>query len=132
MEEYFVARSSGRYTNPRAWEAQITRAERVLEQGKAFVAVSHGPQWDRDRMRFALASYLLVAGARADFRYTNTEYYDQVWLYDEYRARLGDPEIQRYFKDGVWRRDFECGYVSVDLVHRVGRIVTDPWRRGCS
>ncbi len=90
-------------------------------------------------MRFALASYLLVAGDGVAFRYGDASggeaaspgYY-QLWRYAEYDARLGAPTGGRYQAGGAWRRDFACGYVTADPVSHVGTIVVDASRPGCA
>jgi len=78
----------------------------------------------------------LLAGANpgAYIRYGNADTYEEAWIYDDELIRIGAPTSRRYLQDGAWRRDFECGYVSVDPDNRVGQIVRDPdgWRRpGC-
>ena len=137
MEEYFADRWSGTYTGPSAWEAQIERAEEVLGQGKAFLGVAQGQQSDTARMRFGLASYLLIAQQNASFRYADatgsaSPGYYAAWLYPEYQARLGNPTGPRYQAGSVWRRDFACGYVTVDVAATTGTIATDSTRPGCS
>ena len=90
-------------------------------------------------MRLALASYRLVAGYGATFRYgdgtsgenTSPGYY-QLWRYSEYDAELGAPRGDRYQAGGLWRRDFACGYVTADPVSHTGTIVAEPTRPGCS
>jgi hypothetical protein len=139
MNEYFVARWDGIYARPAVWEQQLRQVELVLGQGKQYLIASQGGRDDVDRMRFALASYLLVAGAGATFRYadntggeaTSPNYY-QLWRYPEYDARLGPPTSARYHVGSAWRRDFACGYVTADPVSHIGTIVAITWLRlGC-
>jgi hypothetical protein len=63
---------------------------------------------------FAYASYLLAAGGRSAFRYTNDQFYDQAWLYAIYDLELGEPLGPRYRDGAGWRRDFTKARVWVD------------------
>ena len=66
--------------------------------------------------QFGLATYLLAAGDKAYFRYSNYESYYDAWWYPDYGSRLGAPLGPRYYNsDGAWQRDFACGSVRVDL-----------------
>jgi len=134
MDEAWVGLWRNRYPEPGLWELELQSAERVLSQGKGFLAVAQGERDDLPRMRFALASYLLIAEPGAYFRYGNADTYEEAWIYDDELVQLGAPAGQRYLQDGAWRRDFECGYVSVDPDNRVGLIarIPDRWRHlGC-
>ena len=131
MDESFSVRWIDDWRAPTQWEAQIQRAQRWLSMGKGLIAVGQGPREDTERMRFALASYMLVAeGTLATFRYTRYDsYYSQVWLYPEYETarQLGAPAGPcQEVSPGLWRRDFERGYVEVDLQDHTGRLVTTP------
>ncbi len=110
------------------WDAMLTRAERTLADGKSVVLYGQGEQNDFPRMRFALASYLLVATAnqRATFRYTYTRNYDVIWWYPEYEAALGAPSGPRYAQDGLWARDFACARVWADPARQDGGIERRP------
>ena len=133
LNEYFVARWFGEFADPTVWEVQLQQAEKALGQGKAFTAVGQGSRTDLERMRFALASYLLVADGESYFRYTgdaDLSYYE-AWLYDDYEAQLGVPLGSRYKTGSQWRRDFACGYVLADPAAHGGRIVTDPNLPSC-
>jgi hypothetical protein len=139
MEEYFVDRWNGTYASATAWESQLRRAEKTLSAGKSLVAVAQGTQSDSPRMRFGLASYLLVARDGANFRYadgnTNNVFddpYATVWLYDDYQTKLGSPLGARYQSGNVWQRDFACGLVSADAANHNGSITLTPTRPGCS
>jgi hypothetical protein len=131
MNEYFVARWAGTFASPTIWETQLRQVELMTAQGKGVLAVSQGSQGDTARMRFALASYLLVAADGVYFRYTNDSAYYEAWLYSEYQARLGLPTGARYQASGVWRRDFACGYVTANPSTNTGAIVVDTSRSGC-
>jgi hypothetical protein len=139
MSEYFVARWSGTYVSPSTWETQLRQAEMASIRGKTFLGIGQGTKYDTNRMRFALASYLLVANNGVAFRYgdasggeaTSPSYY-QLWRYPEYEARLGAPMGARYQSGGAWRRDFACGSVTVNPSNQSGLIAIDSARPGCS
>ncbi|MGA7729708.1 MAG: putative glycoside hydrolase [Chloroflexia bacterium] len=131
MDESFAVRWIDGWRDPGHWQAQIQRAQRWLAMGKGLVAVGQGPHEDAERMRFALASYMLVAeGTQATFRYTRFDtYYSQFWLYPDYETarRLGAPLGScREVSPNIWRRDFERGYVEVNVQGHEGRLVTEP------
>jgi hypothetical protein len=110
------------------WEAMMERTEQALRRGKSVVLYGQGDRDDRERMRFSLASYLLIATVdnRATFRYTHTGSYAELWWYPEYNMNLGLPLGRRYRDGGRWVRDFQCARVSVDPVRHVGRIEQRP------
>ncbi len=131
MDESFAVQWLDGWRGLSQWQAQVQRAQRWIGMGKGLVAVGQGPQDDSQRMRFTLASYLLVAqGVQATFRYTRFDsYYSQMWLYTEYDSarKMGAPLAVCYeVSSGVWRRDFEHGYVEVDVQGHEGRLVLEP------
>jgi hypothetical protein len=131
MSEYFAARWGGTFASPTVWETQLRQVEAMVGRGKTVLAIGQGSKTDTARMRFALASYLLVAADGVYFRYASDSAYYEAWLYPEYQARLGPPTGSRYQSGGLWRRDFTCGYVSVDPSTNAGTIVVDASRPGC-
>jgi hypothetical protein len=127
MEESFGVRWIEDWLSLDAWDVQQDRAARWLAAGKGLVMVGQGPKDDEDRMRFTLASYLLVAeGDQAFYRYTRFDsYYHNLWLYPDFdTARsLGVPSGPRQqIQPGVWRRPFTHGYVEVDATQHTGRL----------
>ena len=133
MDESFAVKWLDGWRSTEQWQAQIQRAGRWLAAGKGLVMVGQGAQDDTDRMRFSLASYLLVAqgdGAQSTFRYTRYDtYYEQMWLYPEYDTarQLGAPTgTCSEVSPGLWRRDFQRGYVQVDLSTHQGSLVLRP------
>lgn len=109
------------------WTNNLVQAEAVLAAGKGVVAVGVGSRDDFDKQMFALASYLLVSDLRQTFfRYVSNENpidFSSFWLYPNYDVTLGDPLGPRH-KDGTtWRRDFECGFVTVTPLTRSSEIV---------
>lgn len=131
MREYFVDLWSGTYASPTTWEAQMQQAEKLSSQGKSFLGVAQGPRTDTARMRFAVASYLLVAGANSHLRYADSSSYYQAWLYPEFQAKLGAPTSARYQANGIWRRDYACGFVTADPASHASTISVDSSRAGC-
>ncbi|MEO5952564.1 MAG: putative glycoside hydrolase [Chloroflexia bacterium] len=131
MDESFAVQWLDGWRGLSQWQAQIQRAEKWIAAGKGLIAVGQGPQDDAARMKFTLASYLLVAqGSQATFRYTRFDsYYSQMWIYPEYDSarKLGAPLGGCYeVSTGVWRRDFEHGHVEVDVQGHQGRLVGEP------
>lgn len=112
--------------SPARWDNNLRQAESALAAGKGVLAVSPGPKTDAVAQTFALSSYLLIAdGGDAYFRYasnTNGHEYASFWLYPNYNVQLGSPTSARYTTGSLWRRDFDCGYVTVDPAARIGKI----------
>lgn len=107
-----------------AWNAMLERAERTLAEGRSVVLYGQGERDDLARMRFSLASYLLVATGdqRATFRYARSSEYEHLWWYPEYDLRLGEPVGPRYQDGDQWVRYFACGRVAVDPSEQTGSI----------
>jgi hypothetical protein len=125
MNEYFITQARGQTVGPNRWLSQIQQAESVLGQGKSFLAVAQGSRTENNRMRFALASYLMIAGPNTYFRYADGELYEQMWSYGDYEDRVGSPLGSRYRAGNLWRRDFTCGYATVDVERRAGEIIVN-------
>lgn len=122
MKENWAVSHSGKYRDPEEWETDLRRAEQTQAMGKYAILVSQGDQHDYDRQQFAFASSLLITYGKTYFRYTNGDVYDATWLYPNYNIELGKPLGARYYEDGLWRRDFTKGYVTVDPVNHIGNI----------
>src|SRR5262249_22086121 len=60
MDEGFAVGYPPDYLPPEQFEGALTQAEKVMAQGKGLLAVAQGPQEDAERMRFGLASFMLV------------------------------------------------------------------------
>ncbi len=125
MDESFAVNWLDTWRKPQDWSSQLERADRWLASGKGLVMVGQGAKDDDQRLRFTLASYLLVAtGNQAFYRYTRFDsFYNQLWLFPEYdTARaLGMPTGPRKeTSPGVWRRPFTGGYVEVNLSDQTG------------
>jgi hypothetical protein len=131
MNEYFVTQEEGRTVGPNRWATQMTQADSVTAAGKSYLAVAQGTKSDVNRMRFALASYLMIAGPNTYFRYSDGEKYHEAWFYDEYQNRIGSPLGERYRVGDLWRRDFTCGSVTVDIERRSGDIQIQSSKPKC-
>jgi hypothetical protein len=89
---------------------------------KDAILVGRGERTDTGTMRFALAAYLMVARPGISFRYSDGMY-EQLWWYPESEIALGRPLGPRENVGGdTFRRRFEGGTVTVDLVERRGVI----------
>ena len=120
MMESWAIRGSDGYRAPELWEEHMRLAEETQALGKEIILVSQGQQESLALQKFAFASYLLINNGRAVFRYAHSDFYNEVWLYDDYTLNLGQPLGSRYLDGGSWSRDFENGKVSVNPVsHKV-------------
>jgi hypothetical protein len=113
MDEFWAYPRSGYYST-KSWEARVLRAQEALKMGKSMMLISQGTQTDMNRELFGLASYLLVAGDKIYFRYTSDTAYSKMWLYDNYKARLGQPTSYYTRNGNVWSRNFTNGKVTVN------------------
>lgn len=104
----------------------LRQAEKVLSQGKSFLAVGQGNRTDTTAQEFFTASWLLIADGsdRATLRYTQADPpYGQWWLYDNYNMACGRPLGARYpVASGFARTWSEC-LVTVNTTTRTGSIV---------
>ena len=116
--------STSGYLTESKWNSDMALAEKTQAQGKYIILVAQGSKTDTNRQKFAFASYLLISNGKASFRYTNSSYYSEVWLYDNYKVQLGSPLGARYQSGTAWRRDFTNGYVVVDPVNNTATIST--------
>lgn len=84
-----------------------------------------GRKTDYQKMRFGLASTLLGDGY---FSFDHGDQaHEQIWWYDEYSVKLGQPTSGPYnllspnnnkVQPGLWRRDFEKGVAIVNSTNR--------------
>jgi hypothetical protein len=124
LVENFAAGWPGRNKSRAEWEEQMNALEEAHNRGKITILVSQGDQDDTKRQEFSFASYLLIANEFSFFRYTLTNYYNEIWLYENYQINLGPPVSSRYREGGTWRRDFLYGYVTVNPRTLHAEIVT--------
>ena len=115
------------YLSESKWSSDMALAEKTQAQGKFIILVAQGSKTDTNRQKFAFASYLLISNGRASFRYSDSDIYNEVWLYENYKVQLGSPLNARYKSSTTaWRRDFTNGYVVVDPVNGTASITTSP------
>jgi hypothetical protein len=130
MDEFWAYPRTG-YYSAKSWLPRVERAQKALERGKSMMLVSQGTQTDLNRQLFGLASYLLVAGDQIYFRYTSDKAYSQMWLYDNYKARLGTP-LGYYTRSGnTFTRKFSNGTVTVNPETRKATITVKSATGGC-
>ncbi|EKD43157.1 MAG: hypothetical protein ACD_72C00424G0002, partial [uncultured bacterium] len=80
-----------------------------------------GNRNDYARMRFGLASSLILDNIYFSFDFGDKDH-NQIWWYDEYDAKLGDPQGAAVSASGqyvfnnseVWRREYEHGVALVN------------------
>jgi hypothetical protein len=126
MEESFALDWNGEPRSAAEWELQLQQAESWMAAGRTYLAVSQGSD-SAAQARFGLASLLLVTdGEHGLYRHSDSSVYTQFWQYPEYEYQLGAPLAARYqdtsTADTVWKRQFSCGQVSVNLTTGVGTI----------
>lgn len=114
MIEDFAVDYNNRYYSEWYWEEQQNMIREAQAGNKALILVAQGEKDDTERAQFSLVSYLLAAQGRASFRYTGSDYYEEVWFYDNYQLDLGMPMGDAYRVDGGWKKDFENGYVFLN------------------
>ncbi|MCP4141128.1 MAG: hypothetical protein GY755_12750 [Chloroflexi bacterium] len=122
MLEDFAVDYNDRYYRKSYWETQMNMSLQAQSMGKSLILVSQGEMPDTERARFSFASYLLVNNGSASFRYTDSDHYEDVWLYQNYVLDLGSPKGAFYESDGGWRRDFENGDVFVNPTSHISEI----------
>ena len=126
QERFAVNWNETEYLREDLWLQDLNLMEETQSRGKYVILIAPGWQSDVDRQKFAFASYLLISRGKAAFRYSTDDAYREVWLYDNYNIRLGNPLGAKYQQNGIWRRDFANGYVIVDPVSHAAVIATTP------
>lgn len=113
QDEFWGWKRNEPYT-ARSWEERFVRAYEGLKRGKNVMMVSQGAKDDYSRQYFTYASYLLLASDKTFFRYSKDTNYGDVWMYDNYKLKLGNP-LADYKKksNGSFVRKFENGKVKV-------------------
>jgi hypothetical protein len=112
--------------NVQRQNGDLSQAEWLISRGYGLQATTQGVQADTQTQQFALANWLLIVPAgntdQVTFRYADGRAYGELWRYDNYQARLGEPLSSRYAVAGGWARNFEGGRVRVDQINRRGYI----------
>jgi Hypothetical glycosyl hydrolase family 15 len=98
-------------------ESRWRDINRNVKAGKDMLLVGQGDSRNEiERMRFAHAVYLMVAGPRVSFRFQNAGNYRELWDYPEYRLRMGVATgPRRRVSRSIWRRKFAAGISVVNL-----------------
>jgi hypothetical protein len=113
QDEFWAYPRTG-YFSTLSWEDDFFRARSTIERGDRIILISQGSKTDTKRQLFGFASYLLVASDKTYFRYTSDSGgYDEMWLYDNYRFKLGTPKGAAYKSGDSWKRLFTNGEVKV-------------------
>lgn len=127
MIESFAVDYNNHPLLPTEWKRQINLAIQSQAEGKSLILVAQGEQDDSSREEFALASYLLVNDGKAFFRYTNSNSYELLWLYDNYSLSLGNPLGPAKSSGLEWHRSFENGTVKVNPFTGSAQIFLKPY-----
>ncbi len=122
QERWAVDWDLNTYINEEKWEADLARAEKFQSQGKYMILVAPGNKSNANRQNFAFASYLLISNGKAAFRYSNSDAYQEVWMYNNYQVDLGAPLGPRFRSGNLWKREFTNGVVIVDPVSHTATI----------
>lgn len=91
--------------------------DKNLRARKSVLLIGQGDGRDEtDRMRFAHAVYLMVAGPRVSFRFQNADNYRELWDYPDFRLRMGEPSgPRRRVGPSTWVRRFTAGIALANL-----------------
>lgn len=101
------------------WAKQIHNLEETCEKGKIYFAMSHNRGLNRQDLLFNLASFLLgTDGKHGYFCNINSLEYnidnyirDYEEFKDIYEIPIGKPAGEKYYEDGVWKRNYTNGLV---------------------
>jgi hypothetical protein len=125
QERWAVDWDVNKYVKESKWQDDLARAEKFQSQGKYMILVAPGNKADANRQNFAFASYLLISNGKAAFRYSNSDVYREVWMYNNYQVDLGAPLGPRFRSGNLWKREFTKGFVTVDPVNHTATISTN-------
>ncbi|MEZ4572432.1 MAG: putative glycoside hydrolase [Thermomicrobiales bacterium] len=125
MNESWATGYSSRGLDADKWENNLRQTERALDAGKGVIALGQGSRSDYNRQTFHLASFLLIdrPSEAAYMRYGKDGDYDEFWWYSNYELQLGAPLGDRYQSGSSWKRDFQCGTVTVNPEAQTASIV---------
>jgi Hypothetical glycosyl hydrolase family 15 len=98
-------------------ESRWRDIERNVKASYDMLLVGQGDSRNEiERMRFAHAVYMMVAGPRVSFRFQNAGNYRELWDYPEYRLRMGAATgPRRRVARSTWQRKFAAGISVVNL-----------------
>lgn len=111
---------------------QLLQAEKWIQSGKSYIAIGQGKYGSSSNdswAKYSLAAYLLVTdGVKGYFNFDGAftfAEYDYFYEYPEYYYQLGAPTAPKYkVSDNplVYKRDFQCGWVELNITNAVGTI----------
>jgi hypothetical protein len=112
----------GEYTDTFDWTLSMNRGLNLTDNGKIVIlqpypSAAPGTAAGQQQIDFFLGTYLLLKG---DQTYLNIDYGGGVQYYPEYQLDLGAPttplasNVSSYLWNGVYRRDFQNGFVLVN------------------
>ena len=125
MNENFATSWNNKFFDVTSWKNQLSRSAQTVTKGKKQILVCQGSTFDTARQQFCLGSFLLIVGPGAFVRYASASNYSSVFLYDNYNLGIGDPKGNRYQSNGLWKRTFTKGSVTVDPVNHTAQIVVN-------
>jgi hypothetical protein len=114
--------SFGQYTDTYNWTLSMNRGLNLTHNGKIVImqpypSAAPNTAAGQQQVDFFLGTYLLLKGDRT---YLNIDYGGGVQYYPEYQLNLGAPaapppgSVAGYLWNGVYRRDFQNGFVLVN------------------
>ena len=112
----------GQYTDTYNWTLSMNRGLNLTHNGKIVImqpypSAAPNTAAGQQQVDFFLGTYLLLKG---DQTYLNIDYGGGVQYYPEYQLNLGTPAtpppvgVSSYLWNGVYRRDFQNGFVLVN------------------
>jgi hypothetical protein len=105
------------------WTAKMAYVDWVHSLGSHVISQEYdgGRAFSESEILYGLANYFLLTDGEDYFSIFDNADPDDSWML--YGSTLGEPLGARYQLAGVWRRDFEYGYVVVDPAAKVGQVV---------
>ncbi|HEY1381827.1 MAG TPA: putative glycoside hydrolase [Gemmataceae bacterium] len=114
--------SFGQYTDTYNWTLSMNRGLNLTHNDKIVImqpypSAAPNTAAGQQQVDFFLGTYLLLKG---DHTYLNIDYGGGVQYYPEYKVNLGAPatppptSVSSYLWNGVYRRDFQNGFVLVN------------------
>ncbi len=107
------------------WNAKMAYVDWVHSLGRHVIdqEFQNFDPFTNAEITYGLANYFLFTDGQDYFSTFDQSDPDDDWT--RYGSTLGQPLGPRYQFEGLWRRDFEYGYVTVDPAIKSGLIVRD-------
>jgi hypothetical protein len=105
------------------WSAKMAYVDWVHSLGAHVISQEYlgGQTLNEQQIRYGLANYFLFTDGEDFFSLFENSAPNDDWTL--YGSTLGEPLGPRYQTGGVWRRDYQYGYVTVDPAAKIGTIV---------